>query len=310
MRTVRSARRSALSPISAAEVISGERIQRLADATIASAAALAYNPRLSTDGDLCFIGVPDWREVDTALVDRVACCRTQFVYGHELGSFLNAIGAHLPPHGYRLVVHNSDAEVGPDVSAWLDAHPGVFDHLFAQNVTVDDGRITPLPIGIANSMWPHGDIGMLVRARAHAPEWSARRPVILAAFLLHTHPSRRDVLKALRAAMAPDVVHRPRRPLSFRSYLRALGASRYCACPRGNGPDTHSLWEALYMGAIPVVDASCASRHWSAQGVPVVQVERWSSPGIEDLLLTSPRSRAGWEEVLLLSTYRRLVQAP
>jgi hypothetical protein len=307
---MRSARRNALRPIPAAEVISGERIQRLADATIASAEALAYNPRLSTDSDLRFIGVRDWREVDTVLVDRVSRCRTQFVYGHELGSFLSAIGGHLPPHGYRLVVHNSDAEVGLGVSAWLDAHPGVFEHVFAQNVTVDDGRITPLPIGMANSMWPHGDIGMLVRARERAPDWSARHPVVLAAFLLHTHPSRCDVLETLRTVMAPGGVRRPRRPLSFRRYLRALGESRFCACPRGNGPDTHSLWEALYMGAIPLVDASCASRYWSAQGVPVVQVEHWSSPDIEDFLPTSPGSSAGWEEALRLSTYRRLVQAP
>ena len=39
----------------------------------------------------------------------------------------------------------------------------------------------------------------------------------------------------------------------FESYLRALGAHKFCAAPPGRGIDTHRCWEALMLGTIPVV---------------------------------------------------------
>ena len=29
--------------------------------------------------------------------------------------------------------------------------------------------------------------------------------------------------------------------------------SLFVACPPGNGPDTHRFWEALYLGAVPII---------------------------------------------------------
>ena len=36
-------------------------------------------------------------------------------------------------------------------------------------------------------------------------------------------------------------------------YLKAVNNHDFILCPRGNGRDTHRLWESLYLGSIPIV---------------------------------------------------------
>jgi hypothetical protein len=37
------------------------------------------------------------------------------------------------------------------------------------------------------------------------------------------------------------------------AYLQSIRKHSFVLCPRGNGRDTHRLWETLYLGAIPIV---------------------------------------------------------
>ena len=47
----------------------------------------------------------------------------------------------------------------------------------------------------------------------------------------------------------------------------------FVPCPAGGGLDTHRVWEAIYLGAVPVVLKSefCGDSTW-----PVIVVEKWS----------------------------------
>ena len=47
----------------------------------------------------------------------------------------------------------------------------------------------------------------------------------------------------------------------------------FVPCPRGNGLDTHRIWEALYLGAIPVVLNS--DRFAALEGWPILFIEEW-----------------------------------
>lgn len=44
-------------------------------------------------------------------------------------------------------------------------------------------------------------------------------------------------------------------------------------CPRGNGWDTHRVWEALYLGVIPVLLHSPIDKVY--EGLPVLYVDRY-----------------------------------
>lgn len=60
------------------------------------------------------------------------------------------------------------------------------------------------------------------------------------------------------------------------SYLRNMRDSGIVVCPRGNGHDTHRFYEALYVGALPLVlgDSYCA-RLSTELNLPCVKIRSW-----------------------------------
>lgn len=58
-----------------------------------------------------------------------------------------------------------------------------------------------------------------------------------------------------------------------RNFLTEVKSSKFVLCPRGNGIDTHRLWETLYMGSIPVVKYE--SSHENFLDLPILFLENW-----------------------------------
>jgi hypothetical protein len=58
-------------------------------------------------------------------------------------------------------------------------------------------------------------------------------------------------------------------------YVNYSRIFKYIAAPRGNGLDTHRLWETLYRGAVPVVKRSAWSQSIIELGIPMVQLQSW-----------------------------------
>ena len=56
-------------------------------------------------------------------------------------------------------------------------------------------------------------------------------------------------------------------------YLTEIKASKFVFCPRGNGIDTHRLWESLYMGSIPIVKYENA--HYLFTDLPILFINDW-----------------------------------
>jgi hypothetical protein len=68
------------------------------------------------------------------------------------------------------------------------------------------------------------------------------------------------------------------------TYKEELLDHKFILCPRGNGVDTHRMWEALYCGVIPVVQRSHV--HAGIEGkLPVLFVDSYQDV-TEDLLLS------------------------
>jgi hypothetical protein len=86
---------------------------------------------------------------------------------------------------------------------------------------------------------------------------------------------------------------------------------RFAACPRGNGIDTHRVWEALYLGVVPVVERSPSVEHFAAQGLPMVVVDGWSEVTPERLEHEAERLRDAPAQpaALRLSHYAGMVAA-
>lgn len=84
-------------------------------------------------------------------------------------------------------------------------------------------------------------------------------------------------------------------------YFNKLRCTRFVAAPEGNGLDTHRLYEALYMGAIPIV-IDFAPLRPLYRDLPVLAVERWSNITLEQMaekyrVLHEPSRHYNWSRL-------------
>jgi len=128
-------------------------------------------------------------------------------------------------------------------------------------------------------------------------------------FTASTHPGRVAAADALRASFPGRAVDSSP-ALSWRRYLAALSAHQFSACPRGNGIDTHRVWESLYLGVVPIVERTTLSEHWRSCGLPLVLIDDWGEVTPVRLRQESERlepPRASGP--MRLSTYRAVVES-
>ena len=164
------------------------------------------------------------------------------------------------------------------------------DVWFATNVEHAHEKLRAIPIGITNNTDEsylhrvYGDVAAMVEV-ASQPRELCLRP-IYANFKPETYRQEREpLLEALSTLPWVDVAPPVNTPDGRREFLRAIRNHKFVACPRGNGVDTHRLWETLYMGSIPIVRRCLNVAQWA--DLPVCFVDDWaeiSGPGAPEFL--------------------------
>jgi hypothetical protein len=290
------------------EIVTGERLQALADISVVPRHVQDFHQNLeryTSDPVL----LPSYEELTDRDVERLSEARRLFVYTHELRPFLEHIWPRLDGDGYVLITHNSDYEADDSYLPWLEAAGAKLTRWFAQNVMVRHPKLEPLPIGIANTMWKHGNLRALERAVAGAER--PRDRLVFLHFNPGTHAPRKKVWETLRSSF-PDLPPAPPPGRRFRAYLNDLARYRFCVCPRGNGIDSHRVWECLYLGVVPVVERSVHTELWAERGLPLLVIDDWSEVVPERLEAEAPRFEGAFtpqaRAALRLSHYAALVE--
>ncbi|HBJ73292.1 MAG TPA: hypothetical protein DDY88_06235 [Actinobacteria bacterium] len=98
-----------------------------------------------------------------------------------------------------------------------------------------------------------------------------RETQILASFRAQTNPEEREPLKA--SAVAAGALWLEPSPDCARYYANVRNAT-FVLSPPGNGADCHRTWEAIYLGAIPVIRRGTVSPS-IVDPLPVLQVDDW-----------------------------------
>ncbi len=131
------------------EYVTGERIQMLCDLFIGTERDFKYNPKIfhSTKQKI----------IINQINQKINNPRIIFLYGHLLQYFLKIINHFENP--FILVLHNSDFELNESYLSIIE-DPKII-HIFSQNSIIFNKKVTNLPIGIANSMWKHGNLEYL-----------------------------------------------------------------------------------------------------------------------------------------------------
>ncbi len=213
-------------------------------------------------------------EIDSSLQPKaVQQGHLVFVKTDYLDRFVHDIHPHIL-HPYILITHNSD-----------DPSPGPYRELldgekllawFGQN---HDGyahpKMYPLPIGLANRCWNHGDPQAVQHVKIQA---LPKRHLAYMNLNVETYPQERrgvyDYFLHEPYCYIPDSVRFKGQPEKYETFLQDVASSIFVIAPRGNGLDTHRLWEALYLGSIPVVKSSSLDPLY--RDLPVLIVKDWT----------------------------------
>lgn len=164
-----------------------------------------------------------------------------------------------------LLIHNSDLLPPQQI---LDSLTQRATAVFCVNLTEESSKIRALPIGLENAaLNNNGRLDLYLGEGT--PDTISRNRKVLSSFHESNNPEVRGPLinKLQQSRFGYDGFQWKR--AEYRAEVRR---TQFVIAPPGNGNDTHRTWEAIYLGAIPVVLKSHLAPSLVA-AAPVLAVE-------------------------------------
>ncbi len=169
---------------------------------------------------------------------------------------------------YTLITHNGDRAVDENLAKSIDSK---IIRWYAQNVSVDNPKILPIPIGLENlDYYNHGVISRIKKIQQTE---HIKKDAILFGFTLDTNPNERSA--ALSSLLKTKTAEQIKKRLTAKQYCKKLTEYKFVASPQGNGIDCHRTWEAMYLKTVPIVKNSYLTRFFYTIGLPLYLVEDW-----------------------------------
>jgi len=213
-----------------------------------------------------------------------------------------------PPETQRLIIAgHSDYPLTDDI---VRRYPN--SRFFGVNS--QSGRVTGIPLGITNDTNEsdlhriYGNIPMMLGVVKNP------RQIKNLAYLnvsVGTYPSERVPVKQMFSNLSWVTQGESVNTMEGRrKFLEEVRNHTFVFCPRGNGIDTHRLWETLYMGSIPIVKRDIAHAGWT--DLPILFVDDWSEVTEERLLAEQNRIESTtWNmEKLRVGYWVNLIKKP
>jgi hypothetical protein len=191
----------------------------------------------------------------------VLCVEKAYLDGFLAGMAASSVsGGGLPTSSVvLLLVNGGDEPVTGLTMARLAAHAWLAicfaTNLHAVPPLMNPARFRPLPLGVMpnNKACNHEATVQAVRARAR-PWWQRDRRLLVPPMAAKSR-ARRDYLGVLSQPQFAHLVvvwSGPKR-LSFEAFLELMSAHRAVLSPPGGGYDCFRTWQALAVGAAPLV---------------------------------------------------------
>jgi hypothetical protein len=244
-------------------IISGEKIQQLADVYLGLDEDFTFNP---------VIREQQFKAMKfDVIINQFDNPHIVFCYTHRIDLLASKIDLFL--NNFVLITHNSDHGIHEnDVNVLKILNNTKLQKWFGQNITFQHDKIYMVPIGIANSQWEHGIHNFNNNINIE------KNNDVYFNFNINTNYDKRygcyQVLRT-RLNWLENVTPREN--------IERLAQYKFCICPQGNGFDTHRLWEALYVKTVPIVLNSEYSQILAKYNVPMVVLESWNDLNIENL---------------------------
>ena len=240
------------------EYASGELIQLSCDYFIGTRGDFEYNPKIRNCTER-FVFLDNNKSEITA--SKVFC------YTHCLDSVYIVNTLRKFASNFELYCHNSDTNFEKKYLYLFDKVPKL-KRIHTQNMNVLDSRVSPLPIGFANSMWPCGNRDIIDK---YLPMTSFKKTKeVFFNFTIETNKAVRKRCFKLLNRMGIPFLER----MEPERYFETLVSYKYAICPQGGGLDTHKFWECLYYKVIPIVKRCILTEYYSKQ-FNIILVDDW-----------------------------------
>eukprot|EP00823_Brevimastigomonas_motovehiculus_P009943 TRINITY_DN980_c0_g1_i1.p1 TRINITY_DN980_c0_g1~~TRINITY_DN980_c0_g1_i1.p1 ORF type:complete len:639 (+),score=184.47 TRINITY_DN980_c0_g1_i1:104-2020(+) len=187
---------------------------------------------------------PDFRSI-------VSCLRPgAFIFVHT-GPAIRAFKEQMAPLlSQKFILVTGQSDYDPlDFAGDLENHPHLL-HWFAQNGPINHPKITPIPLGEQVLDPPGQELASLLRTYNQS---SIPRKLAVANWG-PTHPHRKEVSDRLCGKGFVECIPKMSDPMP--KVFEKLSDFWFWFAPRGNGVDTHRLWETLYLNRIPILEHS------------------------------------------------------
>ena len=213
---------------------------------------------------LCDISLDPWPQKSRTWLQDLRQARVVFCKSSDLLFVLEELKKELS--GKTLVAADADVDFFNH-----DLPLNSLKRLFLQNSFISDGkRIKTLPIGVENLSIAINGLPWNLK-----PTKKERAGGVLIGPMSITHPVRKQLLLNI------DEFHEEgfkviRKTITPTKYAKLSSRFIAVACPRGNGEDTHRLWESLYRESYPIVLRNLWSEGLESLKLPLLFVEDWS----------------------------------
>lgn len=199
-----------------------------------------------------------------------------FVQSNYLSKFQSEI-LPLIKTDFVLISHNSDTNIDGKFVQIADS-PFLLKW-FAQNCTDEiltvSSKIVPLPIGLENQRFHNaGNIKSFKKLQKKNSKTNCKQPKVLFALNFSTNPDAR--FECYRAFWKKPITKELNTFISTQGYRKIASKCMFIASPVGNGLDCHRTWEAMYLGAVPVLKLNKMNESFANLGLPLICVKDWN----------------------------------
>lgn len=245
-------------------MISGELLQSIAEISLYTEMTdLITNQNRSMPQNLA--------KISDVSVDEIKKYKVIYVYTHFLNDFFNKFYNHLQEETI-LISHNSDLGIHQNMLHYLEGNK--IKKWYCQNRETSHPKLFSIPIGLANSQWPHGNQSLITEIRNKN---NKKEFLVYKNFDINTNSYERNICNTITGNNGIPLA--PPKPIA--EYWEFMSKSVFIVSPPGNGIDCHRIWEALYLKCVPVVRSHEAFSQF--KHLPILFVNSWEEVTIDFL---------------------------
>jgi hypothetical protein len=189
--------------------------------------------------------------------------KTEFIQG-----FCNSLGRSVSPSDVRvnIITHDSDMSISEELFNQV-MNDGI-KSWYGINIEHKDPRLFSIPIGLANEYCPLAlKIGEITPS-----DKGVDKNLLYVNHRINTYP--RDRIEPYTIFEGKDWSTVVQPSNDKKAYIEGVKSHKFVLCPRGNGVDTHRMWETLYLGSIPIIKRSINASFY--EDLPILVIDEYS----------------------------------